>query len=94
VGPELFHSDGRTAVTKLIVAFCNLANASKIPQFVWSWKCEVQRNGTDKHQYVYAPWHEAILYLPRENLYKPADASGNSSNLMFRGPTTSPFSGL
>jgi hypothetical protein len=31
VGAELFHSDGRTEVTKLIVAFRNFANASKNP---------------------------------------------------------------
>ena len=29
VGAELFHADGRTHVTKLIVAFRNFANAPK-----------------------------------------------------------------
>ena len=29
VGAELFHADGRTDMTKLIVAFCNFANAPK-----------------------------------------------------------------
>jgi hypothetical protein len=29
VGAELFHADGQTDVAKLIVAFCNLANAPK-----------------------------------------------------------------
>jgi hypothetical protein len=30
VGVELFHADGRTDMTKLIVAFCNFAEAPKI----------------------------------------------------------------
>jgi hypothetical protein len=29
MGAELFHADGRTDMTKLIVAFRNFANASK-----------------------------------------------------------------
>ena len=29
VGAELFHADGQTDMTKLTVAFCNLANAPK-----------------------------------------------------------------
>ena len=29
MGAELFHADGHTDITKLIVAFCNFANASK-----------------------------------------------------------------
>jgi hypothetical protein len=29
VGPELFHADGQTDITKLIVTFRNFANAPK-----------------------------------------------------------------
>jgi len=32
VGDELFNADGRTDMTKLIVAFCNSANAHKTSQ--------------------------------------------------------------
>jgi hypothetical protein len=31
VGAELFHADGQTDMTKLIVAFCNFSNAPKHP---------------------------------------------------------------
>ena len=34
VGAELFHADGRTDMTKLIVAFRNFANAPKIIKWV------------------------------------------------------------
>ena len=30
LGAELFHADGRTDMTKVIFAFCNIANAPKI----------------------------------------------------------------
>ena len=33
VGAELFHVDGQTGMTKLIVAFCNFAN---VPKKCWS----------------------------------------------------------
>ena len=36
VGAELFHADGRTDMTKLLVAFRNFANASKnLPSFLF-----------------------------------------------------------
>ena len=34
VGAKLFHADGRTDMTKLIVAFRNFANAPKIIKWV------------------------------------------------------------
>ena len=34
VGAELFHVVGQTTTTKLIVAFCNFANASKNENYV------------------------------------------------------------
>jgi hypothetical protein len=37
-GGELFHTDGQTDMTKLIVAFCNLANAS-IYMYVYVYVC-------------------------------------------------------
>jgi len=36
VGVELFHADERTEMMKLIVAFCNFANLSKIGTDVMS----------------------------------------------------------
>jgi hypothetical protein len=35
VGTELFHADGRTDMTKLIVAFRNFANAPKHQQTIY-----------------------------------------------------------
>jgi hypothetical protein len=40
VGVELFHTDGQTLMMKLIVAFCNFANAPKhiSVHIFWTWK--------------------------------------------------------
>jgi hypothetical protein len=35
VGAELFHADGRTDMTKLMVAIRNFANAPKTIRFCW-----------------------------------------------------------
>ena len=35
--PELFHADGRTDITKLIVAFCNITNAPKNGKGKWEY---------------------------------------------------------
>jgi hypothetical protein len=42
VGAELFHTDGRTDMTKLIVAFRNFANAPNYnsTEWVYVFKCE------------------------------------------------------
>ena len=97
VGTELFHSDGRmdgrTDVTKLIVAFRNFANAPKNPSICSELKMWITTKG-DWWTLLYAPWHEAILYLRQENIYTRAAALRSSSNLVFRRPTTFPSSGL
>ena len=49
VAAELFHADGQTDMTKLIVAFCNFPNATKKivlgvpPGKKKSWGAEIQR---------------------------------------------------
>jgi len=86
-------TDGRTEVTNLIVAFRNFAKAPKNPSICSELKMWITAKG-DRWTLLYAPWHEAILYLLQENLYRPAAASRSSSNLMFRGPNTFPSSGL
>jgi len=37
VGVRLFHADGRTDMTKLIVAFSNFSNATKRQETVMGW---------------------------------------------------------
>jgi hypothetical protein len=46
VGAELFHADRRTDMTKLIVAFRNVANAPKNGEKYRSWQQAVERQFT------------------------------------------------
>jgi hypothetical protein len=56
VGAELFHSDGQTDMTKLIVAFHNVANAPK----KWTTMNTVQKN---VHVVILALLQEYSMYL-------------------------------
>jgi hypothetical protein len=64
MGSELFHSDERTDMTKLIVASRNFANAYKNSSICSELDVLITTN-EDRWTPVYTPWHEAILYLPR-----------------------------
>jgi len=59
VGAELFHADGRTDMTNLIVAFPNFANASKS-------SCKSQRHSISVTDAMWSQsrWHRASAYVP------------------------------